>query len=102
SIDHPQLTHLASSAQTIIYMGIGNQVLGAVSVADQVRSTSQSALVALEKDGVRKIVMMTGDRRPVALRVGEQLGLHPDDIHADMLPQDKVQMVGELASKGKV
>lgn len=46
--------------------------------------------------------MMTGDRRPVALRIGEELGLKPGDITADMLPEDKVRMVGELASSGKV
>jgi P-type E1-E2 ATPase len=49
-----------------------------------------------------KIVMMTGDRRPVALRIGAELGLHPDDVHSEMLPEDKVRMVGELASRGKV
>lgn len=46
--------------------------------------------------------MMTGDRRPVALRIGDELGLPPEDIHADMLPEDKVRMVGELAGSGKV
>jgi P-type E1-E2 ATPase len=46
--------------------------------------------------------MMTGDRRTVALRIGAELGLHPDSIHSEMLPEDKVHMVGELASRGKV
>jgi Cd2+/Zn2+-exporting ATPase len=46
--------------------------------------------------------MMTGDRRPVALRIGEELGLRTEEIHADMLPEDKVRMVGELAATGKV
>jgi P-type E1-E2 ATPase len=77
-------------------------VLGAVTVADQVRITSSPALAALSRSGVAKIVMMTGDRRPVALRIGAELGLHPDDVHAEMLPADKVRMVGELASRGKV
>ncbi|GGG36420.1 hypothetical protein GCM10008026_16540 [Chelatococcus composti] len=45
---------------------------------------------------------MTGDRRPVALRIGEELGLKPEEIHADMLPEDKVRMAGELAARGKV
>src|SRR5690606_2097850 len=43
-----------------------------------------------------------GDRRAVALQVGAELGLPPDDIHSEMLPEDKVRMVGELASRGKV
>src|SRR5690606_38499806 len=46
--------------------------------------------------------MMTGDRRPVALKIGGELGLRPEDIQADMLPEDKVRAVGELAASGKV
>ena len=52
--------------------------------------------------GVGRIVMMTGDRRPVALRIGAELGLTPDEVHAEMLPQDKVREVGKLAHDGKV
>lgn len=102
SIDHPALAGLSATSQTIIYLGLGTQVLGAVSVADQLRPTSHPALQALRGGGVRKIVMMTGDRLPVALRIGEELGLRSDEIHADMLPEDKVRMVGDLASKGKI
>src|SRR5690606_22036858 len=68
----------------------------------QARTTSGPALAALRDGGVRQIVMMTGDRRPVALRIGKELGLKPEEIHADMLPQDKVRVTGELASMGKV
>ena len=70
SIEHPTLKPLADSAQTIIYLGRDTHVLGAVCIADQARTTSAPALAALRASGVRKIVMMTGDRRPVALRIG--------------------------------
>jgi len=102
SIDHPALQALADGSQTVIYLGLGSTVLGAVTVADQLRPTSASSLAALRESGVRRIWMMTGDRRPVALRIGRELGLSPDEIHADMLPEDKVRMVGELATTGKV
>jgi len=102
SIDHPALGALASDNQTVIYLGKDSRVLGAVTVADGVRTTSAAALNALRLSGVKRIVMMTGDREPVALRIGEELGLPPEDIHADMLPEDKVCMVGELAASGKV
>ena len=102
TIEHPTLTRLSDASQTIIYLGLDRRVLGAVSVADQVRATSSLALTALRQSGIAKIVMMTGDRRAVALRIGMELGLHPDNIHAEMLPEDKVRMVGELASRGKV
>lgn len=102
SIDHPSLTRLSSASQTIIYLGLDKQVLGAVCVADQIRPTSGPSLTALRRSGIQRVVMMTGDRRAVALRIGAELGLRPEDIHADMLPEDKVRMVGELASSGKV
>jgi heavy metal translocating P-type ATPase len=102
SVDHPVLQVLAEDTQTVIYLGKDSTVLGAVTVADQSRPTSAAALAALRKGGVTRIVMMTGDRRPVALRIGEELGLQPVEIHAEMLPEDKVRMVGELAASGKV
>lgn len=102
SIDHPMLKALAADTQTVIYMGRGSRVMGAVTIADQARKTSAPALAALREGGVSEIVMMTGDRRPVALRIGQELGLKPDEIHADMLPEDKVRMVGDRAARGKV
>lgn len=97
SIDHPSLRLLAAESETVIYAGRDGQVAGAVTIADQARATSASALVALREEGIHEIVMMTGDRRPVAERIGEDLGLTSEEIHADMLPEDKVEMVGALA-----
>jgi P-type E1-E2 ATPase len=71
-------------------------------VADEARASSAPALAALRAGGVSRIVMMTGDRRPVALRIGAELGLAPDEIHAEMLPHDKVRQVGDLSRVGKV
>lgn len=102
SIDHPRLEALAADTETVIYFGRDQQVMGAVAIADQARPTSAPALAALREGGVTEIIMMTGDRRPVALRIGEELGLKPEEIHADMLPEDKVRMAGELAARGKV
>lgn len=102
SIDHPDLAALAGGAQTVVYLGRGDRLLGALAVADQPRATSRAGLVALRKAGVADIVMMTGDRRPVALRMADDLGIAPQHVHADMLPQDKVALVGTMAARGKV
>jgi heavy metal translocating P-type ATPase len=101
-IDQAAFEMLATGTHTVVYLGRGSAVLGAVSVADEARVSSAPALAALRDGGVRRIVMMTGDRRPVALRIGAELGLKPEEIHAEMLPQDKVREVGELAANGKV
>ncbi|GAA4187392.1 heavy metal translocating P-type ATPase [Shinella granuli] len=102
SVDDPAFRELADSSQTVVYLGRGATVLGAVSVADEARASSAPALAALRAGGVNRIVMMTGDRRPVALRIGTELGLAPGEVHAEMLPQDKVLQVGDLARDGKV
>lgn len=101
-IDHSALASLASGSQTVIYMGRGTQLLGALTIADRPRPTSKSALAELRSAGLDKIVMMTGDRRAVALRIGAELGLKPEEIHSDMMPEDKVRLVGELAQHGKI
>lgn len=102
TIEHPALMQLAKTSQTIIYMGLDNLVLGAVCVSDQLRATSVPGLAALKRGGVRTIEIMTGDRRSVALKVGEALDLQAEHIHSEMLAEDKVRMVGQLASTGKV
>lgn len=102
SIDHLSLKALAADTQTVIYLGRGAHVMGAVTIADQIRPTSVPALAALRQSGIATIVMMTGDRLPVAQRIGAELGLKSAEIHADMLPEDKVRMVSELAAEGKI
>lgn len=102
SIDAPHLQAMAGGSDTVIYLGRGAEVLGAVSVADEARPSSAPAIAALRASGVRRIVMMTGDRRAVALRIGLELGLAEGEIHAEMLPEDKVKAVARLAERGKV
>lgn len=101
-LDVAWLGEMQADARTLVYLGRGKTLLGAVSVADQPRDTSAAAIVALRRNGKTAIAMMTGDRRPVAERIGGELGLRPDEIHADLLPGDKVDLVAALAAKGKV
>ncbi len=98
----PAFQDLDNGAQTVIYMGRGTRVLGAVSLADEARASAAPAIAALRRNGLRNIVMMTGDRRAVALRIGAELGLAPEDIDAEMLPQDKVRAVADLAATGRI
>ncbi|MCO5090687.1 cation-translocating P-type ATPase [Bosea sp. (in: a-proteobacteria)] len=100
SADQAALQVLRDGAETVVYLGRGADLLGAVSVADRPRETSAGALAALRAGGVTTILMMTGDRRPVALRIGDELGLKDGEIHAEMLPQDKVRLVAE-AGRGR-
>lgn len=102
SLDQDGFRALQEGAETVVYLGREARILGAASVADKLRDTSAGALAALRASGVKTIAMMTGDRRAVAVRIGEALGLKPNEIHAEMLPQDKVRLVGEMAIGGKI
>lgn len=101
-IQGPEFAELAEAAQTVVWLGRGDRVIGALSVADRPRATSAAGLAALREEGVDTITMMTGDRRPVGLRIGAELGVAPEHVHADLLPGDKVRLVGEMVSRGRV
>ncbi len=100
--DAVALAALHEASETLIYLGRGSQVLGAVAVADTPRSTAKAGLAALRAAGVEEIVMMTGDRRPVALRIAAGMGIAEAEVHAGLLPADKVALVSALAAKGRV
>ena len=101
-VDGPEFAALHDTAQTVTWLGRGDRLLGAVTVADRPRESSAAGLAALRGEGVGTIRIMTGDRRAVGLRIGAELGFAPDEVMADLLPQDKVRLVGELAGRGKV
>ncbi len=98
----PALADMQGGAETVIYFGRGSHLIGAITVADQARETSRAGLQALQQAGISRLLMMTGDRRPVALAIGSKLGFRAEDIHADLLPGDKVRLVDELAKEGRV
>jgi len=98
----PALDDVAADSQTVVYFGRGATILGAATIADQPRPTSAQGIAALRRSGIRTLAMMTGDRDPVAQRIGRDLGLLPSEIHADLLPQDKVRLVAALAEQGPV
>lgn len=93
---------LREESQTLVYLGRDAEVLGAVAVADTARPSAREGIAALRDAGAQDIVMMTGDRRAVAVRIGGDLGLRSDEIHAGLLPEDKVRLVDALAAKGGV
>ena len=96
------LAALSDGAETLVVVGRGTRVLGAVTVADEPRGTAAAALAALKAGAKTDILMMTGDRAPVAARIGARLGLTTQEIHSGLLPGDKVTLVDAAAKRGKV
>jgi Zn2+/Cd2+-exporting ATPase len=95
------LSGLADGAETMVLLGRGARVLGAVTVADEPRVTAAEALRGLKAEGAQ-ILMMTGDRPAVAARIGASLGLREEEVHAGLLPGDKVRFVDAATAEGKV
>jgi len=83
--------------ETVMFVLIGNEIAGLVSVADPIKETTPSALKALQAEGLR-IIMATGDNERTARAVAGQLGI--DEIRADVLPADKLRIIKELQDKG--
>lgn len=82
------------SAGTVVYVAVDGVYAGAVVISDTVKEEAALAIRDLKKVGVKKTVMLTGDRREVGEAVARQLGL--DEVHAQLLPEDKVDRVEAL------
>ena len=79
---------------TIIHVAIDGQYAGHIVINDQIKSDSAEAIAALQQLGVKKTVMLTGDRKEVADHVAQTLGL--SEYHAELLPADKVKYIEQL------
>ncbi|MGL6219257.1 MAG: HAD-IC family P-type ATPase, partial [Lacrimispora sphenoides] len=79
---------------TSLYVADGGRYLGSITISDTIREDVPMALKGLKAAGVRKLVMLTGDKPEVGQAVGEKLGL--DEVHGGLLPGDKVGKVEEL------
>ena len=84
---------------TIIHVAVDGVYMGHIVISDQVKEGAKETLRDLKAAGVRKTVMLTGDSQAVGQAVARQLGL--DEVHAELLPGDKVDQVERLLqSKG--
>lgn len=88
------------AGNTAIIAAVDGKVAGIFSIADQIRDDAVAALGELRKNGVKKIIMLTGDNKHTAELVATKLGL--DEFHAELLPQDKVAYVKQLKEQGHV
>ena len=89
---------LAQQGKTVLYFADGEKVLGLIAVADTPKPTSARAVEAFRSLGL-EVVMLTGDNRRTAQAIGEELGV--TRVMAEVLPQDKEQVVSRLQSEGK-
>ena len=89
---------------TVVYLAAEKEFLGTIVISDTVKPEAKRAIAQLRQSGVKKTVMLTGDRKDVGEAVAESLGI--DEVYTDLLPGDKVDKVeallGELGEKEKL
>ena len=83
-----------TSVGTVVYVAEDGKFLGSILIADGIKEGVKDAIRGLKRSGVSKTVMLTGDKRNVAEAVAKEIGL--DEVHAELLPGDKVDRVEEL------
>ena len=88
--------HECHLSGTIVHMAIAGEYSGHIVISDVVKPNAKTAIDELKKAGVRKTIMLTGDRKKAAEQVAELLSV--DEVHSELLPADKVSKVEELLS----
>ena len=88
-----------SEGETVMFVVVDGEVQGLIGVADPIKETTPGALRALQDDGIQ-IVMLTGDNRRTAEAVARKVGI--DQVEADVLPEQKHEVIERLRSKGRV
>lgn len=84
-------------AGTAVYIAQEGAFLGCVVISDTVKEGAKEALAGMKQVGVKRAVMLTGDREEAARHIAKELGI--DEVHAQLLPADKVACVEELFAK---
>jgi len=94
----------SENSGTIIYVAIDNKYVGSIKISDEIKEDSIRAIDDLKAMGVKKIVMLTGDNKDIALSIGKILGV--DEVYSELLPHEKVEKLellqNEKSSKGKI
>ena len=84
---------------TVVYFAVNGQYAGAVALIDAPKANAAKAIAALKKQGVRKTVMLTGDRKNAAEAIGERVGV--EKIHSSLLPEEKVEKLAAILKEEK-
>lgn len=85
------------SIGTIVHIAVNGNYCGHIVIADQLKPNAIKAIDAVRKAGVNKVIMLTGDRKSVALAVASQLGI--DEVRCELMPSDKVSAVEKLLAQ---
>ncbi|MDQ7018637.1 MAG: cation-translocating P-type ATPase [Robiginitomaculum sp.] len=91
------LAEIEERGETVVVIGAGDKALGLIALADAIRPDAKRLVADLHALGVKKLVMLTGDNKRAANSVARAVGI--DEIHAELLPEDKVAVIEELITQ---
>ncbi|CEJ42830.1 heavy metal translocating P-type ATPase [Umezakia ovalisporum] len=89
----------ANEGKTIVWVAQNKQVMGAIAIADIVRTEAAAMITQLRKLGIEQIVMITGDNQPTAESIAKAVGI--DLVYAELLPEDKLDVIRQLQQQYK-
>lgn len=93
-----QIQRLDESGETLLFIGYDKELLGAIMLKDTLRENAQKALMRLRKSGVKKLIMLTGDKNSKAKEIADKLGI--DSYFAELLPTDKAEILEKIMQSG--
>ena len=97
SANETSADEMRDAGKTVMYVAIDSELAGLVAVADPIKTTTKQAIQSLQARGLN-IIMATGDNERTAMAVASSLGI--DDIRADVLPENKKQLIDALQQQG--
>ena len=92
-----QISKLEKQGKTIVLLGSQKELLGIIAVADKVRREAKDVIQTLKQEGIKKVIMLTGDNEGTAESIAREVGV--DEYYAKLLPEDKVAAVKKLKEK---
>ena len=95
-----EIARLQEAGSTVVLVEHGRRVLGAIAVRDELRPEAAAVVAGLRRLGVERMAMLTGDNQRTAAALGHAVGV--DEVHSELLPEDKVRIVDELRARGEV
>lgn len=81
---------------TAVFVSIDNKFAGYITFQDQIRKNTPETIARLRRQGIKQIMMLTGDRRSVADKVAKEAGIKESEVHADLLPAQKIQAIRDV------
>jgi Cu+-exporting ATPase len=95
------IARLQGEAKTAVVVMVDGQALGVLGIADPVKATSAAAIASLKRQGVQ-VLMLTGDNRRTAEAIARRVGLAPDEVLAEVLPEMKAAEIKRVQESGRV